>query len=1407
MRLVVLLCLCLSSGLLAVRANETDQVQRGERGVRSHLKGQAAEGFRPSVVLARLRSEGTEALEGAAVGAAPATDVLRKFERLGNLQVIRIPDGESPDHFVRRLMRSGRYAFVEPDRLTRPHRLPSDPEFTSGVQWALNNFGQNLGLVNADIDAPEAWNLRTDSAAVTVAVIDAGAYLAHPDLAPNLWRNPGESGSGKETNGVDDDGNGYIDDVHGINALVPLGQQGGGDPSETEGEGHGTAVAGIIGAVGDNGQGIAGVSWRASIMPLKFRGSAATGTVSDAIECLDYALAKGARVVNASYGLEEYSQAEFEALQRLRDAGVVVVASAGNDGVDTSVTPVYPGSHLIENVVAVGSSSRSDIVPLSSNYGVGTVDLVAPGVAIRTLGMTAETPLTTVSGTSFAAAHVSGALAILRAQYPSDTATESIHRLLSGTDRKSGIYTLVHTGGRLNLAKSLASAPRPFHDDFVNGALLVGDYVSVRTSTVGATRQPGEPNHAVEPGTGGSVWWAWLANETATYRIDTLGSAIDTRLAVYEGTTMLSLRPVVSNDDDGEFPTSRVLLNATKGTIYVFAVEGKSAPGGLVVLNIAIPLTNDAFSTATAVSGPSFRIAGSNRGATPESSEPTLSEGAGGRTVWYRWVAPKTRRYQASVFSNEIDAVLGVYRGTGIKTLAEIATNNDGQNLIYDPLVSFDAIEGQTYTFAVDSIGPGGTFTLSLVDSEWQKIVFGAVFSPPTAQPGEGVVIIDDFGTVTSVSSLGEERWSHVMNGYGTYGAAAVAPDGTVVVGDAFGQVYALTPDGKRKWSHAGSGAFHASPAIGRDGTIFARGERGPLYALNPDGTLKWQNAIPGESYTSPTVAADGGVYIGSSDRILRAFEPDGSIRWTFDAEGEIYSSPAIDAAGVLYFGTTIGRLVALNPNGTLKWQYQLGGGTSSSPALGEDGTVYLGTYEGKVVAIKSDGTLRWETKVASDIRTTSPVVASDGSIYIGTTDGTLVALNRDGTVRRTYYFAEQVRSSPLIHNGMLYIGGSDYRLYAIRLDLDEASSPWPTFRQNSRRTGTPVERALRVSLQPRPARVVAGGSVTLAIAAAGADTVTYQWRVGGVAIPGATGTSLTLTDLQTNQGGVYTVLVTDSKGSLSSEGATVVVDGTPLPSGNASRLANLSVRSTAGQGDRTLIVGFSVQRGPKSLLIRGVGPALAAFGVPGTVLNPRLEVIGASSQILDRNDNWRIEDAARFLSVGAFALTPGSKDAALITPVFPGSYSARLDTVEPGVALVELYDLDPAGTETGPRLFNVSARSQVGTGGDVLIAGFVIVGDGPRRVLLRAVGPTLGGFGVAGVLADPTLELYRGEEKIATNDNWDTDDGRGAGAFPLAAGSKDAVIIRTLQPGAYSAKVAGVDDTTGVALIEVYEW
>lgn len=1400
--------LCFSLGACAVLAQGEGDLREWSRPPDHAAKPvRRTMDFQPSVVLARPRSGEAPPSRAMRVDGLGALAVVRQYEQFGGLQVIRVPEGESPEAFVQRLRASGRYAYVEKDQLTVAHRVPNDPEFSSGAQWALSNLGQNQGGFDADIDGPETWDVRTDSSSVVVAIIDSGAYLAHPDLAANLWTNPGESGNGKETNGVDDDGNGYIDDVHGINALVPQGQPGSGDPNETQGEGHGTAVAGIIGAVGNNNLGVAGVSWKASLMPLKFRASATTGTVSDAIECMHYALSKGAKVINASYGFSEYSQAEFEVIQRLRDAGVLVVASAGNGGFDNALFPVYPASHLIENVVAVAASTRNDQLSLNSNYGSGNVDLAAPGVAIRTLGMSAETPLATVSGSSFAAAHVSGAVALLCAQFPSDLPSHTVNRLLRGAEVKAALQTLVHTGGRLNVSRALDATTRPFNDGTSEAGILWGSYVSARGSTFGALRQSNEPQHAAPSEGGGSVWWVWNAPDTATYRIDTLGSAVDTRLAVYTGNNIAALTQVAANDNDGDLVTSQVTINAIKGTTYAIAVESRTAPGGLVILNLTIPLTNDSFSSAAVVSGLSFRVAGNSRGASPESGEPVVVETASGRSVWYKWVAPKSRRFQASIYSDDMDSVLGVYSGTSLKTLVELDSDDDAQGVIYDPMVTFDAIEGRTYYFLVDSVGPGGNFIFSLIDSEWQSVVYGPVYSSPVAHPGGGALFVDYFGGVAAVNALGEMLWSDILFGYGTYASAAAAPDGTLIVVDSAGRVESITADGAVKWSYTVTGAVEGSPAIGPDGTIYARGTNGPLHAINPDGTRKWLVGLFGESYTSPTVARDGTVYIASTDRILRAYTPAGVVKWTLDVGGEVYTSPAIDNSGVLYLGTLTGRFVAVNPDGTLKWQYALESGTSSSPALGENGTVYFGTYDGKVVALNPDGTLRWATKVAAEIRTSSPAVASDGSIYIGTLDGTLVALNSDGTLRRTYYTAQQVRSSPLIHGGMLYFGGGDFRLYAIRLDLDEASSAWPMFRHNSRRTGSPVDRPLRFSLQPRPARVSAGGSVTLATAAAGADTLRYQWRNNGIPIPGATSSTLILNNLQSSQSGVYTVVVTDSTGSLSSEGATVIVDGAPLPAGNASRLANLSVRSSAGQGDRTLIVGFSVQQGPKSLLIRGIGPALAAFGVPGTVPNPRLEVIGSSSQVLDRNDNWLVADAARFLSVGAFALPPGSKDAALVTPVFPGAYSAKLDTAEPGVALVELYDLDPPTSDGGPRLVNVSARSQVGTGGEVLIAGFVIVGDGPRRILVRAVGPTLGTFGVAGVLADPTLELYRGDEKVATNDNWDTDDGRGAGAFPLAAGSKDAVIVRTLQPGAYSAKVSGVGETTGVALIEVYEW
>ena len=268
-----------------------------------------------------------------------------------------------------------------------------------------------------------------------------------------------------------------------------------------------------------------------------------------------------------------------------------------------------------------------------------------------------------------------------------------------------------------------------------------------------------------------------------------------------------------------------------------------------------------------------------------------------------------------------------------------------------------------------------------------------------------------------------------------------------------------------------------------------------------------------------------------------------------------------------------------------------------------------------------------------------------------------------------------------------------------------------------------------------------------------------------------------------------------------------------------AGRLANLSVRTQAGAGDATLIAGVALGAAPpgatptKPLLVRAIGPTLSAFGVDGVLADPAVTLAPLGGAALASNDNWSGTAALKtaFASVGAFTLAnDSSRDAALLVSPPPGAYTATVSGGS-GVALVEVYD---AGTGISPRLTNLSARTVAGTGANALIAGFVIDGTLPKKLLVRAVGPTLGAFGVGGTLADPVLEVrpLGSENIVATNDDW-----RGAaalkaafasvGAFALADdASRDSAIVIELPPGAYTATVSGKNSTTGVALVEVYE-
>ncbi len=347
----------------------------------------------------------------------------------------------------------------------------------------------------------------------------------------------------------------------------------------------------------------------------------------------------------------------------------------------------------------------------------------------------------------------------------------------------------------------------------------------------------------------------------------------------------------------------------------------------------------------------------------------------------------------------------------------------------------------------------------------------------------------------------------------------------------------------------------------------------------------------------------------------------------------------------------------------------------------------------------------------------------------------------------------------------------------------------------------------VRITTQPSAGAVIVGRGITMTVVATG-TSLTYQWFKDGAAISGANAATYSIGSVQTANAGTYFVRV--SSGSISADSnptrLTVVTDELPPPPPpppSGARLSNLSVRTSLPANER-LIVGMTVSGGAGNVLVRAVGPTLGAFGVGSAMADPRLELYSGQTRVFE-NDNWSADLAATFGTVGAFGLTSGSRDAAFVRSV-DGGVTAQALGPAAGIVLVEAYAL---GTGGNGKLVNLSARNQVGTGENILIAGFTVTGPGQKRLLIRAVGPGLGVFGLTGFLVDPRLEVYSGATRIAENDNWSGDLAAAAssvGAFPLPAGSRDAALITTLTEGSYTVQVSGVANGTGEALVEVYE-
>ncbi len=322
---------------------------------------------------------------------------------------------------------------------------PNDPMFND--QWALNNLGQSGGKQNADISALKAWQKTTGSSKVVIAVLDSGVDYTHQDLVSNIWFRPDNIPQ------YTDSELGTFNDEHGFNLTDNVS-----DPMDDNG--HGTHCAGIIGAEGNNDEGIAGINWNVQIMPLKFLGKGGFGTTKDAIEAINYAIdrkQKGVniRVISASWGSTQYSKALEDTIRAAGEAGILFVAAAGNDGTSNDKRPHYPSNYDLPNVISVAATDKNDQLASFSNFGVKTVHIAAPGREILSTWLGDQ--YREASGTSMATPYVSGVAGLILAAEPDLTVAKLRERLLKSVDKIESLNGKIESGGRLNAAKALGN--------------------------------------------------------------------------------------------------------------------------------------------------------------------------------------------------------------------------------------------------------------------------------------------------------------------------------------------------------------------------------------------------------------------------------------------------------------------------------------------------------------------------------------------------------------------------------------------------------------------------------------------------------------------------------------------------------------------------------------------------------------------------------------------------------------------------------------------------------------------------------------------------------------------------------------------------------------------------------------
>jgi len=1191
---------------------------------------------------------------------------------------------------------------VEPDTLYFPDAVPDD--YDPVKMWGLRK-----------IEAEAAWSVAVGSEKTVVGIIDSGAELSHPDLAANLWVNPGEIAG----NGIDDDSNGLIDDIHGWDFV--------GNDNEPEDIGrHGTHVAGTISAVGDNGTGVAGVNWNTRLLIVRVgEGSFDTAVLAQAIDYVTDLKESGVDIIatNNSYAGSSRSSLLTSAISRSGEAGILFVAAAGNETSNNDSFPQYPASYDLENVISVASSNLADQLSIFSNFGRNSVDLAAPGSAIRST--IPGSSYGYLSGTSMASPHVAGAVALLHAAEPDLNLEELRERLFETVDLLPALSGKVATGGRLNLRRALG----------VDGPLATAQIEIPSTSVV--VLEP--PVQSLEL-TGG---------------IGTVDAGVLARWSKIEGPGLVefsspeSLRTTATFSSSGLYRIRFRVESAYEATADEITVVIGSEPPSTDGLEGFWRFEESGGATAFDSSGRART--GTLSGAVRDSGLIGQAARFDGVSSLVSFESPPTARITLSAWVNsdslgefvfprivdtpdyifyfgrrtaDVDADIGSIKFFATKTVQDgiwhTANNTIGDGKWYHVAVSYDGTDADNFplVFLNGEVQPVGVDARS--GDQARGVVGEQTTTPGTAYIGENAAgerawdgLIDEVRIYSRALNRAEVAWIAAEND-----ARLILDDSIETIGELeVGLPFTVGITG----TSGDTPATYSWSLVGESDALLS----GPV-----DQATVSVIGLTGGDHRLRLVVTEGLVSVVRETEVtlpLGSRPTAGEFRASFtegSGKGEIWISvDAMGRADIVGLEETTGRLVqAFGVEIGLDGAFVFGGksGASYRGQFDQDGifggsiaeslfvkgnrlsagdSIVLGVLAGPVIdsederidaVIRSDGRIllvlsgpdRWDSvsgHVADD--GTFGLISDSGRVFDGSINATNLTSQGeilDGIERKSFYLAGKdgmaggrlanistrgvVGTGPRsMIAGFVVEGEAPSRVLirgvgpglSVFEVVDEASATELTLMDGD------LEIAFNRGWKSSPVR---------------ADLEDLFSALGAFSLQSGTGDSALLADLGV---GIYTAALRNPDNS----GGIALVEVYQALDLDGVRLVNMSTRGYAGSGEQSLIAGFVLDEMiPRRVLVRAAGPALDSFDIEDWIADPKITLLDGDT-VLATNDDWDLgQDGSLIASLGeatgAFAFGEASADAALTRYLDAGRYTVRIEPARgsPGVVLIEIY-------------------------------------------------------------------------------------------------------------------------------------